>query len=297
MSTKDQNKFCQKLVAFISQELAPWHEQIIKNRLAGGNDLKLTSAQLSVVAAAWDDLQSRKIIITDTAGAASHRLWEMVRGWNEVLGVNKNWHFLAGQLTEQEMKGHVVTTLSRGFSALLRSNPHDHFIIPATVLDNPVPDPAAYAKKILQLTVGEQYSPGRLSRELTQRGYSRHHATVEPGAFSVRGENILVVDPYDRTQSTVTLWRNTIERITKAEGTRAQPASAVKIPPIGFPEPSANWSEVLKESCVFRPAHRQDANGARTVIYDALRPQLEFPLADCSRENVHLSGKKVFVLY
>jgi len=251
--------------------------------------LRLSRQQKALLAAHWNTKSLRKIVIIDAPLTQARAFLNNITAWDTKLGVGHHWHLISGHLTDQEHSGYVVTDLSYALHALLSKNntAHDHFVLPASLTTTPLPDPEQYQQEHLVLTLGEEYPLRQLIKKLVDKGYQRHKRNVEPGTFTVKGENIIIGHPYHTDHYTVTLHRHTIEQIIRhgepqkasPRGERNEIRHRLALPPLGFPTPTTKWAVLLKNSLVIRPAYLSNIVARHTIIDDALHPARKFPSA------------------
>ncbi len=195
----------------------------------------------------------------------------------------------------------MVTALSRAYYRLLahtsESNRH-HFVLPSSLLDQPLPNPGQFRQRYLTLSTHERYSLSGVTRELAGRGYRRHRHTTEPGAFVIQGERITVSHPYRQVHYTITFYHHYVEQIVacaaRPHDNSPKPYQTVQqlsLPPLGFPRPSKRWKSILAPSVVFRPSYLQRLPARQTVVGDALHPAVRFPVSD-TEAGLSLSREK-----
>src|SRR3989344_3576551 len=234
MSTNGVNNVCQNLVAFIDGALTPWFVTVQeKLQVSAQLPLTLSPLQLALAAAWWPEKEKSKIIILDENPQAAYRFHTSLCTWSKLKNVSYNWHLINGPLTPQEQAGHIVTDLSRAVHLLLAGDNHSGFVITDAALATPLPDPSLYREAQLALALGEQCTLHHLIKHLTRLGYTRHRGELEPGSFVVRGENIVIAHPVLPHRYTLTLWRNTIERIVHSD-TRPHPLTSLTLPPVSL---------------------------------------------------------------
>lgn len=240
--------------------------------------LRLSRQQKALLAARWHTKSLRKIIIIDAPLTKARTFLNNITAWDTRLGVGHRWHLISGHLTDQEHSGYVVTDLSCALHALLSKNntARNHFVLPASLITTPLPDPRQYQQEYLILTLGEEYPLRQLIKKLVDKGYQRHKRSVEPGTFTVKGENIIIGHPYHDDHYTITLHRHTIEQIIR-HGKHNEIYHHLALPPLGFPTPTTKWAIFLKDSLVIRPAYLSDIVARHTIIDDALHPARKFP--------------------
>jgi len=220
-------------------------------------------------------------VILDGSNKDQSLFAQNVSSWQKVLDVKRDWHVISSEMTEQELGGDIVSDLSKTFHLLLSSSQNHGFAIGASMLPAKIPSPAAYRDLIHLVTVGEQISQQDLLARLIALGYTRYETSLEPGGLIVKGEQISLFHPTDGHTTTMTWLGSVIESITQQQGTRSRAINNISILPVRFPPVTTTLSSVLGSHLVLRPLHA-DTNGQPTIIYDALDPDLAWPLTSVS---------------
>lgn len=186
------------------------------------------------------------------------------------------YQFIPLELTEQEQSGLVSTPSSAALHRFLLANDsaEGFFVLPIPTEQLRLPDNHEYQKLMTRLTIGERFAFPRLMT----CGYTRHQRSLEPGSIRIRGEAIDVAHPVLPGSYTITLYGDVIESIVHHHGQRSTVVKRLALPPMKFPVTIAPISALLQSYLVIRPAHRRDENGQRTIIYDAVQPDLVFPV-------------------
>jgi len=76
-------------------------------------------------------------------------------------------------------------------------------------------DPAEYRALMATVAVGEERSRDAILEDLVRINYRRNDASLERGAFRVRGDTIEVFPAYEEQAVRIELWGDTVERIAK----------------------------------------------------------------------------------
>ena len=216
-------------------------------------------------------------VILDGGSAEASRFAQSVRSWQKVLNANRNWHVIAGEMTEQERAGDVVSDLSQTIHYLLAGGADTGFVVTAAALQAPVPDPVAYHEQVRAITVGERVAQHEVLTSLVTNGYTRYETTLEPGGVLVRGEQITLQHPMHDYTTTLTWLGGVIEAITTQRGTRSKSVRNAALLPVRFPDASVPLASLLATHVVCRPLHAT-AVGHPTIIYDALESDAPWPL-------------------
>ena len=220
--------------------------------------------------------QPHKILFIDQPLHQGQALTNYLNFLTQQLKGNEAWHFISGQLTEQEITGDICSTLSLGVHHLLAGTAHHHFVIPVSLADLNLPSPIDYQHNQLIWHVNARVSQAELIKQLQAHGYRRHRSTVEPGSFMIRGEQIMIQHPLHQGYYTVTLYGPNLEKIEHDSGPRRQTLNMLNLPPVAFPDQLYPLNKIIDFATVIRPSYVQ-LSGTSTVTYDSLSPAFPFP--------------------
>lgn len=273
MTTSDK---CQEIVTKIDEALTAYFDRVAL--LPDPRKISLRVNDQLPLALAKAPLTQPIIAVVDYTPHRVVDLLQFVQNWQNLLGVKRDWHILAGELTTQELAGDIVSSASQTMHYFLQEDLSCGFIIPLTALDSRIPDEKAYQTNSLTLTVGESLPQRQLVTALVTRGYYRFATSLERGGMRIRGEQIDIWPPTAVHPVTLSWLGSVIESIKQEQERRTTNLSRITLRPVLFPEQTASLTDHLKHAIVFRPAVTEEAQGIINVIYDCLHTTEPFPL-------------------
>lgn len=260
----------------LQQQLSAFNHQVDQLAQARPDNLllSLTRENLPLFIATFPS--PHKIVVLDLPTHRAQAFTAYLNHLGRLFNVKENWHFLSGELTEQEISGDICSALSLGIHHLLNVTPNHNFVVPHSLVNFPLPDPDEYQSHQLIWHRNAQVSLAQLTKDLFNLGYRRHRTSIEPGTFLIRGEQLTIKHPIHQGHYTVTLYGSNLEKIEYDSGSRRQTLDKLIIPPVSFPSKSAPCDKIISPYTIIRPS-RVQLSGATNIIYDALHPAITFP--------------------
>ncbi|PIT98353.1 MAG: hypothetical protein COT71_01050 [Candidatus Andersenbacteria bacterium CG10_big_fil_rev_8_21_14_0_10_54_11] len=279
LSTKQPLAKCQEIIDEVLTSTMPFFSWLQIQQQAGSPPihLSLDKIQLPLFLALWGNQAERVFTLYAGNNRQTERLHHTIRTWQSTIDVKDNWHFVSDELSEQEVSGLVVSSLSQTYHRLLAPHAAGAFLLPVSLADKHLPDPAAYAAACIQLHAGERRPLPDVIRRITAAGYVRTAATPEPGTFRVRGE-MIDIRPPAAPAITITWHRQDIETITSGNGSSRRQHRRRTLPPAAFPAQTVSWNKLLASYSAVVPADRRRTPAQQLIIYNALTPAAAFPL-------------------
>lgn len=237
----------EKLVEDIKNSTAPFINELLQKGLF--SPLSVAPIQRALLAALVS--QKRSVtLIADVSLKKSQQLFETINHWTQIVNINARWHFIIDELTPPERSGAISTPTSLAYHYLL-FKPFDKpssFVIAHPALEQALPDPLKYAELITTFVTGDTVLElSEIVKTLSERGFVRHTASVEPGTLRVRGDQLEIAHPLLSGYYAINFNHRTIESITHFQERRSVALKNLQLPPMRFPNESVPWSAVLAE--------------------------------------------------
>lgn len=239
-----------------------------------------------------------QLVISDLPGKKLQNFVQTTKGWQEFFPANTFTFQIAGTLSDPEIEGVITTDLSLAWHTILstvtaKENKSLRVITSSDEVNQLIPDPKEYSKKITVLHRGENMNRTDLITRLTKNGYIRHTTTLDKGSVRIRGEQVDISHPLWSGHYTITFFGNQIEQIVYQDKQRSQTVDQIKIWPMALPTPSVTWQSVMEQFVIFKPSH-VDLQNSQTIVSDSLTPVSAFPF---TTYQVQPTEKPVVVLY
>ncbi|MGH9856861.1 MAG: hypothetical protein ACRD4B_03355, partial [Acidobacteriota bacterium] len=190
MSTFAKHKNCQKEITKLQQTMDTFCLEVVAAVEAGPDQpvaLRLSFEEQLLFAATFSHphLPTALLAADETSSMAA-----TISHLNTLFGRGKAWEAITDTLSEQENAGAVHTALSRAMHHILHTPSACNLVVACDVLEDSLPNPAAYQNMCLSLTKGERYEQTHLISRLIQHGFVRHARTHDPGSIIVRGDTV-----------------------------------------------------------------------------------------------------------
>lgn len=299
MSITSNPTNCQYISTTIQDSLNPFLHEIDAQLTTQGSTptVQLTPSQLALFAALLSSRISQTCVVITEKSPETGSLYEQIHQWSILHNAKRNWHYISDPLTEQERDGIIQTVLSDSYHRYLRQEENSHYHILPKALEEPLPDPGAYKKMALLLSVGERAELQQIIKTLTDNGYTRNETSLSSGTFRVHGERIDVWPVANRSHYAIHLYGTTIEKISLHTGRRSTEVKRASLYPARFPEKTLNWLNVLAGQLVIRPTALSRFNGKQTIELVEKSPSIPFPLSTIGEEISKEESLALFVLY
>lgn len=300
MSMNPPSPQCQKLITTLRQTLQPfWHEFAAEHTTNGHIiSIPLDSATRPLFLSTLPEPFPQALFLipddtfaTETAAA---------RAWSDFLSASFPPLILRHSLSEQELDGSIHTDTSTVWHQWLLTHIRRQsyrLLLGTKSFTQPLPDPESYQASCIELTVGRSYSRDDLLESLVAAGYTRHQASLEPGSFRVRGEQITISHPAISGHLSVLLFGNNIEQIVATNGQRSETLPYFLLPPIKFPTDTLPWTDLTFDLQVIPEKLTINSTQPTVITAPTDSPHLTFPLQNVQHSDLTETLSHSFLVF